>query len=375
MAQQSANAPLLRRMNARTVFDAIWRGHPISRAEIARHVGMAKPTVSHVLQDLGAAGLVRESPAPDGVVRQRNITFEPVPRSAYVLGIDVGGRFLRAALASLDGETTAREDLTHTDLDAAALPWLALRLRDRLLDQAGVSLDRLEEIVVGMPGIIHPATGKIRKVNPSRIDGYPIVEALSVSLEHPVTVENDINLAALGERWRGLGQGVDDFAFLSVGTGVGAGLVLRGHLYRGHSGAAGEIDLPGDADSPAAHAISAFAHRLYGHTPPSVPEIFATAQDDPTARLVLHEEARRIACAIAPIARVNDVELVVLGGGIGSHCGPLLEEVRAELSSRVQSPPRIEISALGDAPVLIGALALGTETCKAEIVTRRFNDS
>ncbi|MFI6291038.1 ROK family transcriptional regulator [Nonomuraea sp. NPDC050790] len=368
--RKSANAPLLRLLNAQTVFDVIRRERPISRAEVARLTGMAKPTVSNVLSDLLQAGLVRES--ADGVARQRGNTFEPVPEAAYVLGVDVGARFLRAALADLSGTVHARGAVPHGG-DTAQLPDLALGLRNRLLEEAGVVLPALEATVIGVPGIINPEDGKIWRLNPERTETYPIVAAMERSLGHPAVVENDINLAAIGEQWRGLAAGVDDFVFLSIGTGVGMGLVLRGRLHRGHRGAAGEVDLPGDAASAAEHAMLTYAAEHHGLRDTSPEEIFArAAAGDPAAIAVRSEQARRIAAYIRPIARITDVELVVLGGGIGIHCQELLEEVRTELERCVHYPPRLEISALGDTPVLVGALALGIQDCASRLVASRL---
>jgi predicted NBD/HSP70 family sugar kinase len=200
-----------------------------------------------------------------------------------------------------------------------------------------------------------------------------------------VTVENDVNLAALGEQWRGVGRGVDDFVFLSVGTGLGAGLVLRGELHRGHHGAAGEVDyaLGGDLErenDPAATGVSAYAARLAAECrhptalgPPfDVRAIFGAARaGDELARAVVAEEAERIAAHIVPIAAVVDVALVVLGGGIGANGDLLLEPIRALLAERCPYPPRVEVSSLGDAAVLTGALAIGLRAALDNVFVNR----
>jgi predicted NBD/HSP70 family sugar kinase len=186
-----------------------------------------------------------------------------------------------------------------------------------------------------------------------------------------VAVENDINLAALGEHWLGVARGVSDFLFLSIGTGLGAGLVLRGELHRGRHGAAGELDLVSaglmhDID-PCADALSqlaaSIAERDHGTVlaPPYDPRaVFAAARaGDAAARTVVEEEARRIALHVVPVAAVGDVELVVLGGGIGANGDLLLEPVRDALAHWLPFPPRVEVSSLGDAAVLTGALAVG----------------
>jgi predicted NBD/HSP70 family sugar kinase len=199
-----------------------------------------------------------------------------------------------------------------------------------------------------------------------------------------VTLENDVNLAALGEGRHGIARGVDDFMFLSVGTGLGAGLVLRGELQRGSNGAAGELDyvaagLGQDID-PCAAALAAFAASAVERdgtsttlAPPyDARSVFAAARaGDRLARDVVREEARRIALHIAPIAAVTDVELVVLGGGIGTN-SELLHDVRPLLAKWLPYPPRVEISSLGENAVLMGALATGLRSAlDAVFVSRR----
>ncbi len=199
-----------------------------------------------------------------------------------------------------------------------------------------------------------------------------------------MTLENDINLAALGERWTGVARGIDDFVFISIGTGLGAGLVLAGELHRGHNGAAGELDyalgnLGPDLD-PCAGAVTALAGRLAGagttesalSAPCDAREVFAAARvGDSVAQEVVAEAARRIALHVAPIAAVADVGLVVLGGGIGSNGDLLLEPVRAQLREWLPYPPRVEVSSLGDAAVLTGALSVGCRAALESVFVNR----
>jgi predicted NBD/HSP70 family sugar kinase len=199
-----------------------------------------------------------------------------------------------------------------------------------------------------------------------------------------VTIENDINLAAVGEHWLGIARGVDDFAFLSVGTGLGAGLVLRGEPYRGRNGAAGEVDLvsAGLADDldPCAAAVSALAERFAAEaTEPSelrfpydARAVFTAARGgDEVALRVVAEEARRIALHITPIVAVTDVALVVIGGGIGANGDLLLERIRSLLAEWLPFPPAVEVSTLGDAAVLSGALAVGLRSAADNVFANR----
>ncbi len=215
-------------------------------------------------------------------------------------------------------------------------------------------------------------------------EGRPFGRELRERLGVAVTLENDVNLAAVGERWAGVARGVDDFAFLSVGTGMGMGLVLGGELHRGNHGAAGEVDwaLAGMAEEvdPSAEGVAALAARIASAgssatslAPPyDAREIFAAARGgDALARTVVDEVARRIAAHIAPVAAVADPALVVLGGGLGTNGDLLLAPVRRLLAAWMPYPPLLEISSLGEAAVLMGALAIGLQSALDNVFVNR----
>src|SRR5438874_1184417 len=165
---------------------------------------------------------------------------------------------------------------------------------------------------------------------------------LEAGLGRQVRLETDLNLAALGEQWQGVARGVSDFVSLSIGTGLGAGVVIGGELRRGRNGAAGELDFAragDDSYNPDAASVAAIAARLAGRystslVPPyDVRAIFTAARTgDELARAAVAEEARRIARHVAPVAAVVDVELVVLGGGVGWNGDLLLDAIRPHLA-------------------------------------------
>jgi predicted NBD/HSP70 family sugar kinase len=377
--------PLLKHLNERTVLEAIRSGAPISRAEISRRAGISKPTVSLALQSLLEAGLVREATSEPAGPRYGAVFFEPVPEAALVLGLDVGGRFLRGAICDLRGDTRARLDVEIAGSDAGRVLDQISGLRERLVEATGLDGSLLNGAVVGVPGVVDAERrGIALATSVAGLEGDTFGADLDRRLGLSVTLENDVNLAALGEHWQGVARGVDDFLFLSIGTGMGAGLVLRGELHRGHNGAAGEVDfalvgLAQDVD-PCAGAVSAFAARLAeergGATVLAPPfdarEIFAAARArDALAGEVVNEVARRIALHIVPVAAVTDVSLVVLGGGLGANGDLLLEPVRGRLESWIPYPPRVEVSSLGEAAVLTGALASGLRHALDDVVERR----
>jgi predicted NBD/HSP70 family sugar kinase len=378
-----ATPPLLKRLNERTVLEAIRADAPISRAEISRRAGISKPTVSMALQTLLEAGLVREALTDPARRSYGAVFFEPVPEAAFVLGLDVGARFVRGALCDLRGALRARQDVELRGPAAADVVETIGELSDSLLDAAGIDVQLVDSTVLGVPGVVDRASGRVHITHFESLEGLGLADALRERLGRPVTLENDINLAALGEQRQGIAHGVENFAFLSIGTGLGAGIVLHGELHRGRNGAAGEIDFAlaglGEDVDPCASAVSALAERMVagnGHTTISPPyearAIFAAARTgDALARAVVDETARRIALHIGPIAAVTDVELVVLGGGLGANGDLLLGPVRERLAAWLPYPPRVEVSSLGEAAVLTGALAVGLRSALENVFDRR----
>src|SRR4051812_42070210 len=378
-----ATPPLLKQLNSQAVLSAIREGAPISRAEIARRTGISKPTVSLALRALLESGVVRETAPDPGRPHYGAVFFEPIHEVALVLGLDIGARFVRGAVSDLDGQVRARHDVELRSTDAATALATIAELRDAIVQAADAPADRLDVAVVGIPGVVDPAHSAVSlATNVPGIEGNEFADELRRLLDLPVRLENDTNLAALGEQWRGIARGVDDFLFLSIGTGMGAGLVLHGEVHRGRNGAAGELDyafvgVGPDAD-PCAAAVAVFAQAIAathaGVTsllPPFEPRpIFAAARaGDPLAREIVAEEARRIALHVLPVAAVADVDLVVLGGGIGANGDLLLQPIRTHLARALPYPPRVEVSALGEAAVLTGALATGVRAARENVLS------
>ena len=375
--------PLLKRLNERTVLEVVRERAPISRAEISRHAGISKPTVSLALRSLLESGLVRESDAPPSGPSYGAVYFEPVPEAALVLGLDLGARFLRGGLCDLNGEIRARQDVELGGADAERALDAVAELRDSLVSAAGLPADRIDGVVVGVPGVTGAADGTLKlAANVPGLEGRAFGTELAERLGLPITLENDINLAALGERWLGVARGVDDFVFLSVGTGMGAGVVLAGELHSGRNGFAGEIDFaldPIEEDvDPSAPEVAGIAARLAAgrpgtelRAPYEARAVFdAARRGDEAAQEVVAEVARRIALHLAPVAAVVDVELVVLGGGIGSNGDLLLGPVRRLLAEWLPFPPQVEVSTVGDAAVLAGALAVGLRAALDHVAVR-----
>lgn len=373
---------LLRAINERTLLELIRQLGPVSRAQLARESGLSKPTVSQALQTLERARLVREAGRTSGGKGPTAILYELNPRAGWIVGIDVGRSYVRAAIADIAGDIVARRDEPARARSAATLIRQVGDVAHGLAAEPGIRWRQVTFAVVGSPGVFEPSRGQVALAH--NLPGWGrqgLVEALRRELGTNLGFENDVNLATIGEGWKGLGKGVANFVYLHVGTGVGMGLVLGGHLFRGSIGAAGEIGyLPLAAADPhdprnrrrgalesaiGAAGVVATARRLGLKPPLTSKRVFAAARrGDETAERVVSAVAEGIALAIAAVVPVVDPELVVLGGGIGRNGDLLLEPVERELRALSPFSPRVEASPLGDEATVLGAIAMAREAAQ-----------
>ena len=222
-----ATPPLLKQLNQRTVLEAVRADAPISRAEISRRAGISKPTVSLALQSLLEAGLVRESEhRPDGPSFGA-VFFEPVPDAALVLGLDLGARFAaRSGLRPRRARSACARTSSSPGPSSEAAIAAIEAVTSSLIEATDAGRERIGRVVVGVPGVVD-AEGRLNLTHFRELEGIDLGRDLGRRLGLDVTLVNDINLAALGEEWQGVARGVDDFAFLSVGTGLGHGARAR----------------------------------------------------------------------------------------------------------------------------------------------------
>lgn len=360
----------------------------MSRAQISRDSGLSKPTVSHSLAALERARLVRPAGRSSGGKGPSAVLYELNPRAGWVVGIDVGRSLLRAAIADLNGDVVARRDERAQAASARTLISHIGEIAHGLAKEAGIRWGQVTCATVGSPGVFEPSRGQVNLAH--NLPGWGrqgLVEAVQRELGTNIAFENDVNLATVGEQWRGLGKDVSNFVYLHVGTGVGMGLVLNGELFRGATGAAGEVGyMPlaaADPHDPAnrrrgaletalgAKGIVQMAREL-GMQPPLTPKklLAAARRGDEKALDVVGHVAERIALAVAAVVPVVDPELVILGGGIGRNGDLLLEPVERELHAISPFQPRLEVSALGEDAELTGAIALALQTAQDLLFTR-----
>lgn len=372
--EQGGQPSFSRQVSLCLTMQAIIHCGPISRASIAKQTGLSKQTVSELVRILEEEGWVRETGRTSGHVGRTATTFELVPDSAYMAAADLGGTKLRVAVVDLAGKVLA-EVVEATDPDGGrAVAKQIGALITRACREESLSTERIRQTVVGCPGVPDQATGRVRFApNISGTEDFDFRAAVGDAVGTPVLLENDVNLAVLGEQWLGAGQGADHLAFIALGTGIGAGLIANGSLLRGATGAAGELGyLPFGADpfDPESLRVGAFERATATHGIRAaylgasgrafdVPAIFdAASGGDEAAKAVLAELARQMARAVAAVSAITAPDLVILGGSIGAR-PEIVAATRCEVARCFPFPVRIEPSALGNHASLSGAVAIG----------------
>jgi predicted NBD/HSP70 family sugar kinase/biotin operon repressor len=381
-AVRTGSLGALRERNRLRVVDALRQRGAISRADIARQTGLSRSTVSSLVGDLQAAGLVveREGAAgPRGPEGGRPPILIALDQSAgAVVGIDFGHRHARVAVSDLSF-TVLAERATEIDVDTAghdALD-LAAGTAAQLLEEAGIDRSRVLGAGMGLPGPIDRVTGLVhsRAILPS-LDGIDTVAEMEQRLGVPVHLDNDANVGALGESTFGAGAGVEVMAYLRLSAGIGAGLVIGGRPFRGARGVAGEIGhVLVDPQGPICRCgnrgcLETFASPpalcellRRSHGPITVPQLLALALDgDAGCRRVIHDAGRVVGRAVADLCNFITPDLVVVGGELSAAGDLLLDPIR-EAVSRFAIPAatedvRITAGVLGERAEVLGALAL-----------------
>lgn len=283
------------------------------------------------------------------------------PADPVVLGADLGGTKCHAVLADRSGALLA-EDYRRSDGTADPADVLLASLAD-LRQRAAAANRTVAAVVIGVPGLLDPVSGRMAGGFNLGWDGFDLGARLAAGVPEPWLVENDVNLAALGEARVGSGRGAQSFAVVSLGTGLGGAVVVDGTLLRGAHGAAGEFGflLAGRAqlrrEQPMAMESLVGGRALTeraGADPGAV--LAAAAAGDSAAAAVVDELLDHVAMAVVDIAAVLDPERVVLDGSVGRALAPHLPRLTDLLAPVLLFPPELRISALAPTAALAGAV-------------------
>ena len=359
-----------------------WPG-PFTRAELANATGLSGPTVGFLGSELTARGLTRDLGTAPSRGGRRPALMEFNARHGFVAGIDLGPTRTRLAIADLRGNPLAHR-IIPTPIHLAPLAGLRsiAEVVRELMAGAGVLPDRLLAVCSGAPGVVDVERGVV--VLAPNLEGWsavPMRDCLEQALGAPTVVENDVNLALLGEHWKGAARGHDTCAFLFVGTGIGAAVLIDGKLHRGHHFMAGEIAVMcmspdyvrvdygprGCLESLAGlHALAArWPEAAQGDPESWLPRLFEAARSGTArARAAIDETATLLGIAAVNIGTVVDPSILVLGGALFANAAPLVGQVRDIVQRISLAPIQVGLAALGQEAPLTGCLLLAaTAAC------------
>ena len=372
------------------------RAHsPCSKADLVRYSGLSATTVSVATAQLAGMGLVQDLGEGESNGGRPPGLLHFNARHGFVAAADIGGTRLRMMLTDANGRPLAQW-ATHLrerqKTPRAVISLLQTGLQE-MMKRSGVST-RIRHLCIGAPGITDVDRGVVLAA--PNLQGWtdlPLREMVERELRVHCSVDNDTNLAALGERAEGVARGMDDFIFIAVGTGVGAGIFVRGALLRGSSWSAGEVGyLPvngapreavrmeetgqlerviGGAGVEASWQKILRRERRSAHQslmPLRASQIFDLAEDGHGLALeVLTEAARILADTVTTISLLLNPQMVVLGGGIGSHRA-LCRATEAQLEKNQFARPALRSSSLGTEAQLYGAIAVALSAMDAELL-------
>ena len=414
---------LIKELNRSRILECLQRGEPLSRVELAERTGISLPAVAKLVKEMEQEGLVvpvGEGPSSGG---RRPLLYAYNSRIAYVVGLDVGASKTAGGILDLDGNVVAAASIpTHgSDSSPATVLSRIKGLVEELLAEAGVDRRKVMGIGIGVPGIPdpegrvvtlapglhqdqsrlveqamgngHPADGVAAPGSVSggdaREEAIPLGEYLRKELGCPVYMENDVNAILRGEVWKGALQGARHAVCVTIGTGIGVGLLVNGEVYSGARGSAGEIGYwligslgpiarptgygPFESFAAGPGIARRYVARLKarGHGSPVLDLAGGDARNitarlvaegallgDPLALDVWRETADMVGVALANLCSLMDPEVLVVGGGVARAPRSLfLDPVCRIIETLVPFPPRVVPSQLGEQAGIYGAVA------------------
>jgi len=380
--KQAASASLLRNLNRSAVLDLFLQNQVISRSQIARKLNMSLPTALRIIAELEDRNLVRPAGYSQETALGRPSALLEFNGGAYaVIGLDLGGTKMLGATMDLSGTTQAEISLPASPGGAQDNLELVYELIERLLASPRPVEQQILGIGIGAPGVTLVNQGIVTWAPSLGWRDLPLKSLIADRFKLPVYVDNDVNLAALGELRYGAGRGVKNLVAIAIGTGIGAGIILNGTLFRGTNQAAGEIGyLPPGIEFLNRHydqfgALEILAsgsgiaergrrnlertRRFYQGTDFNAEGVFnAARQGEAWALDTISETIDYLALAIAATACLLNPEVITIGGGVARSADLLIEPIVQRIQGVIPFVPRIVASPLGQRASLLGSIIL-----------------
>jgi len=369
----------MREINRAAILEIIRRESPISRTTIAERLDISLPTVVRIADKLINEGFVRLHGGSEwsGGRRRPLLAFNS---DAYVvLGVDMGGSKLFGAISDLGGKVIDEINVGQHGSTGEESYHRLTSVIDTLLSSSKLEGRRVRGIGVGAPGVTLHTEGIVKWAYSLNWKDFPLKARLAERYNLPITVDNDVNLAALGELWFGAGQNAHNMILVYIGNGIGAGIIINGALYRGSNEASGEIGnmitdrrflgkdyqnfgaLESVASGTSITCSARFA--LKSRRDPAAledidaEEVFDSArQGQKWALKIIHEAVDDLAIAIANLTVSFDPDLIVLGGGLSGSADMLVEPILRRIEGTIPTIPKLVVSTLGLRATVMGAI-------------------
>ena len=373
----------VRQLNRLRVIEAIYRHPATSRADITRRTGLARQTVSTIIEELQHARLLEErcetGDASARTTGRPPILLSLVPGAAFAVGLDFGHQHIRVAVCDLSGQPVV-DDWSPAEVDHAPTESLDLahELVRHALNSAGIDRDRLLGVGMGLAAPINKTTGELEAdgILPGWHGIRPAAE-MEARLGIPVELANDADAGALGEKVFGGGSAVDDLVYVRLSAGVGAGLILAGRPYHGALGVAGEIGhVLADPSGPICRcgnrgcletiaspvAVAALLQRSTGR-PVSVQTLLKlVAAEDRGARRAVADAGEAVGRVVSVLVNIVNPKLVLVGGELAAAGDVLLDPIRTAIERHSVAPAgksvQVAAGSLGPRAEVLGAAAL-----------------
>lgn len=373
-----ANRNLIRSINRSIILNAIKTQSEVSRAAIAHLTGLSPATVTAITGQLIKEGLVFEKTTGDSTGGRPPIMLALNPRGGFVIGIKLMEGQAVGALTDLNATILAKDSINLTGVDVETAVETLAALVTRLTHGSGIRKKQLMGVGIGLAGVVDYADGIVRQNPFFGWQNIPLRDLLQTRLKVPVFIDNDVNTLTLSEKWLGVGKPVDNFVVITVGRGVGMGIVLDGRIYRGRAGGAGEfghvvVDPSGPLCDCGKHgcleslvsdrALVSIARREVDAAIDSLDGLLELAQAGrPEALAVLRRAGGLLGREIANLVNVLDPNLIVISGE-GIRMGEIFfSAVRSAFHENVMpglaEDTEIRVDSWGDDIWALGAASL-----------------
>ncbi|MFH5777900.1 ROK family transcriptional regulator [Heyndrickxia oleronia] len=382
----------MKSINKKRVLQCIQEHAPISRAEISAKLSISKPTVSILVDELIQEHWVVEKgngeASSQGGRRPIQLYFDE--QAAYVAGIDIGGTKVKMVISDLSGTIVSQ---CHFPTNQYLEQGLIIQIRDKLnhlVKHAGIKQEAILGMGVGVPGITDTVNGLIVDAPSLNWMNYPFISEAKKYFSFPIHIDNDVNVAVLGEQWLGRAKNKRNVLFISVGTGIGCGIIIDNQLYRGTTNAAGEMGYMVTNKNDMRQNFHPLFQR-YGYlesvaggksigkqltmklqknrehplfkkateTELSAKDAFFLAKSgDLLAQQVIDEAIEHLGFGIVNAACLLNPEVIILGGGVSKSAEEILFHVRKLVDQYLPSSVDIYPSQLADNAGVLGAVSL-----------------